>query len=188
MENPSRCFVRLFKLYNELCPSDRPHDAFYLAPLKKPRKGCWFSRNPLGKHKLAKAVATMCKQCGIEGYKTNHSLRATAATRLYSSGVDEQLIMERTGHHSTEGIRCYKHTTTEQQEAVSDILSNAKRPCTDIALLSREVASFTGQSENATITDSNSTTISMPHFSASKTDHTGGFHFTSCSNITINFK
>jgi hypothetical protein len=24
----------------------------------------------------------MCKECGIQGYKTNHSLRATAATRL----------------------------------------------------------------------------------------------------------
>ena len=27
-DNPSRCFVRLFKLYSELCPIDRPHDAF----------------------------------------------------------------------------------------------------------------------------------------------------------------
>ena len=28
---------------------------------------------------------------------TNHSLRATAATRLFEAGVDEQLIMQRTG-------------------------------------------------------------------------------------------
>ena len=41
----------------------------------------------------------MCKNCfcpGIQGYNTNHSLRATAATRLYLSGIDEQ----RTRHHS----------------------------------------------------------------------------------------
>ena len=31
--NPDRCFTRLFKLYNSLCPVDRPDDAFYLKPL-----------------------------------------------------------------------------------------------------------------------------------------------------------
>ena len=35
--NPDRCFVRLFKKYISLRPTDRPDDAFYLAPLKKPR-------------------------------------------------------------------------------------------------------------------------------------------------------
>ena len=44
----------------------------------------------------------MCKECGIQGYKTNQSLRVTATTRLYSSGVDEQLVMECTGHRSME--------------------------------------------------------------------------------------
>ena len=58
------------------------------------------------------------KSAGIEGYKSNHSLHATAATRLYSSGVDEQLVMEGTGHRSTEGIRSYKRTSPEQQEAI----------------------------------------------------------------------
>ena len=105
--NPDRCFVRLFKLYMSLlmCPRDCPDSAFYLGPLKKPREGCWFSVTPVGKNKLAKALSNMCKECGIQGFKTNHSLRATAATRLYSSGIDEQLVMERTGHRSIEGIR-----------------------------------------------------------------------------------
>ena len=38
--------------------------------------------------------------------------------------------MERTGHRSIEGIRSYKRTSSEQQEAVSDILSSSKRPYT----------------------------------------------------------
>ena len=65
---------------------------------------------------------------GINGYKTNHSLRATAATRLYQAGVDEQLIMEKTGHRSLEGMRSYKRTNTVQQENISDILSLTKKP------------------------------------------------------------
>ena len=65
----------------------------------------------------------MCKAAGISGYKTNHSLRATTATRLYQAGVDEQLIMERTGHRSLDGVRSYKRTSDEQRVALSDIVN-----------------------------------------------------------------
>ena len=114
-ENPQRCFVELFKKYNNLCPQDRPSDAFYLSPLAKPKEHCWFSKIPLGHNTLKNIVKNMCQKAGIQGFKTNHSLRATAATRLYSSGIDEQLVMERTGHRSVEGVRSYKQTSSEQQ-------------------------------------------------------------------------
>ena len=79
-DNPARCPVRLFKLYNSLCPKDRPADAFYLQPLKKPKHDCWFSANPLEHNPLNNIVREMCKAAGISGYKTNHSLCATTAT------------------------------------------------------------------------------------------------------------
>ncbi len=87
--NLARCFVRLHKMYISLCPPDSPAGAFYLTPLKNLEAGCWYSKVPVGKNKLAMAVSSMCKKCGIEGYKTNHFLRATAATRLYASGIDQ---------------------------------------------------------------------------------------------------
>ena len=66
----------------------------------------------------------MCKNAGITGYRTNHSLTATAATRLHQSGsVEEQEIIERTGHKSIEAVRSYKRSSHEQLE-VSDILNN----------------------------------------------------------------
>ena len=122
-QDPGRCFVNLFKLYNSLCPKDRPKDVFYLQPLPKPSPGCWFSNKPVGYNKLDGTVARLCKSAGIPGYRTNHSLRATTATRLYQAGVDEQLVMERTGHQSLEGVRSYKRTSTDQQESMSDILN-----------------------------------------------------------------
>ena len=64
----------------------------------------------------------LCEQAGIKGYKTNHSLRVTAATRLFQSGMDEQLIMERTGHRSTDGVRAYKRSSLQQQALVSRVL------------------------------------------------------------------
>ena len=123
-QNPDRCFVRPFKLYQQLLPTDRPKHAFYFQPLKKPSVDLWFSNKPIGHNALNQTVARLSSAAGIRGFRTNHSLRATAATRLYRAGVDEQLIMERTGHRSL-GVRSYKHTSESQKEALSDIL-NAK--------------------------------------------------------------
>ena len=120
---PSRGPVRLFRLYNNLCPKDRPENAFYLQPLRKPKQDCWFAAKPLGHNPLDSMVKEMCKAAGITGYKTNHSLRTTTATRLFQAGVDEQLIMERTGHRSLDGVRSYKRTSQEQRQALSDIVN-----------------------------------------------------------------
>lgn len=132
VENPNRCFVRLFRLYKSKCPSTRPKDCFYLRPLKNPTEHTWYSPRAIGHHTLDNTMSRICKAAGINGFKTNHSLRITTATRLFQAGVDEQLIMEQTGHHSTDGIRTYKRTSAEQQEAISDILLRSKKPKEDI--------------------------------------------------------
>ena len=84
---------------------------------------------PVGHATLEKTIGRMCKSVGMVGYYTNHSLRATTTTRLYQHDVDEQQIMERTGHRSTEAVRSYKRTSTHQQEKGSSILNNEKRHC-----------------------------------------------------------
>ena len=119
--------MRLLRLYQSKCPSSRPKDSFYLRPLKNPTEHCWYAPHAIGHHTLDNTVSRICKAAGIKGFKTNHSLRVTTATRLFQAGVDEQLIMERTGHHSTDGIRTYKRSSAQQQEAISDILSRSKK-------------------------------------------------------------
>ncbi len=85
---------------------------------------------PVGHNTLQLTVPRLCSSAGIEGYKTNHSLRVTAATRLYQAGVDEQLIMKRTGHRSIMSIRLatrlrlYKRVSDIQEQAVSAILQH----------------------------------------------------------------
>ncbi len=105
-------------------------NSFYLQPMKTPTTSRWYTSRPLGHNTITKTMTRLCAAAGIGGFKTNHSLRATAATRLYQSGVDEQLVMERTGHRSLEGVRTYKRTSSEQREALSDIL-NRKHPRID---------------------------------------------------------
>ena len=114
--------MALYKKYNELCPEDRPDDAFYLKPLPTPRMNQWYNKVPIGHNTLFQIAAHLCQQASISRHQTNHSLRATGATRLYQKGIKEQLIMEQTGHRSVQGVRSYKRTSMEQQKAVSEVL------------------------------------------------------------------
>ena len=77
--------------------------------------------SPVGVHLLQKTVANLCAAAGFQGHYTNHSLRATAATRLYLAGIDEQLITEKTGHRSN-SVRGYKRTNDGQLKEISNIL------------------------------------------------------------------
>ena len=43
----------------------------------------FYSTVPLGHNKLNSIVKTMMSEAGVEGYYTNHSLRATALSRLF---------------------------------------------------------------------------------------------------------
>ena len=86
-----RCIVTVFKKYKYHWPENMPN-AFYLRPLANPKTYVWYAVQPIGRHKLANVVADMCKEGGLPGYRTNHSLRASAASRLYDQQVDEQMI------------------------------------------------------------------------------------------------
>jgi integrase len=90
-------------------------------------------KKAIGVHTLAGTVKSLCVRAGISGYKTNHSLRVTTATRLFHSGLDEQLIMERTGHRSS-GVPAYKRLCVEQQAVVSQVLNRENIPRTCVVV------------------------------------------------------
>jgi hypothetical protein len=135
---PSKCHVRLFEKFLKHRPRDTTR--FYLMPAKKISSGVWYTKRPIGKNSLSKFVSRMCTNAGVDGNKRNHSLRATCATRLYEAEMDEQLIMERTGHRSVAGVRCYKQTSdvliskcsgvldsTEIQKCISNKSANSEK-------------------------------------------------------------
>ena len=173
-------FVRLYKLYNSHCPADRPDHAYYLRPLQKPVSDCWYSNQPVGHNKLDTSISRMCKNAGITGYHTNHSLRATAATRLHQSGsVEEQEIMERTGHRSIEAVRSYKRSSHEQLEQVSDILNNGnskKRICYNDTVLEIDT-------HKSISTSSVSNSLSLEY---SKSGAAPVFNISSCASMVTN--
>ena len=90
-ENPSRCFIAMYKKYVYHClpQSERKTNAFYLTPLKKPKSEIWFSTVSVGHNTLSNTVQHICQAAGVNGFKTNHSLRVTTATRLFRAEVDK---------------------------------------------------------------------------------------------------
>ena len=125
IDNQSRCIVSLYKLYLSLGPTPRP-SAFYLKELKNYSQNQWYSKQVVGEHPSEKVVSQICRTGGLTGYRTNHSLRVTAASRMYQAEVDEQLIKEVTGHRS-DAVRNYKRTTESMKRKISKILAGV--PC-----------------------------------------------------------
>ena len=88
-----------------------------------PKGDIWYQKAAVGHNPLANTVTRLFKSAGISGHFSNHSLRATAATRLFDAGVDEQIIMSRTGHSSANGVRSYKRMTDNLREKSSAVLN-----------------------------------------------------------------
>lgn len=130
-ESPEKCVVKLYRKYISLRPSENPKcpDDFYLQPLTDPTDSCWYSTQPLGINKLGSIVARLASQLGLQGKITNHSCRATSAMRMFQNNVEEQLVMERTGHRSN-AVRSYKRTSDRQLRNLSCILygQSSKEP------------------------------------------------------------
>ncbi|XP_063427255.1 uncharacterized protein LOC134710786 [Mytilus trossulus] len=123
-ENPekrNKGIVTVFEKYKSLCSANGGKDCFYLTPLKHIKDGQWYSNNPIGHNTLQGTVKGLCTSIGLTGKRTNHSLRASATTRLYNAGIEEQCVAETTGHRSN-AVRVYKRTSADQQIEASNIL------------------------------------------------------------------
>ena len=137
--NPQRCHVHILDFYLSKLPPTVVTEGgpLYLRPLSAvPEHGSpWFAKVPVGRNMLASMLKKMCHRGGIQGNKTNHSLRATGATQLFQAEVPEKIIQQRTGHRSLSAMRTYEWITNEQHEAVSSLL--AAGPTTSAASISQ---------------------------------------------------
>ena len=127
-----RCHVALVKKYLAKLPNGAlEKDCFYCRPKRCGSSavpdGPWYDNQPVGHNVLKKKLKEMFESAGLQAEtKSNHSLRATGISRLYSAGVPEKLIMERSGHLSKEGVRSYERTTAQQHRTVSALMTTPK--------------------------------------------------------------
>ena len=121
-----QCHVYVLDLYLSKIPSSaRAQDVFYLRPkpVNMEDDNPWYSSQRIGRNRISQLMKTICSVSGVQNKYTNHSLRATGATRLFQSGTPENVIMERSGHRSTDGVRQYERVSQDQHIAAQAILT-----------------------------------------------------------------
>ena len=112
-----RCPVKILDLYL----SKLPHNYyFYMQPLQAvpsdPHRP-WYKTTPIGVNPLKNMLPKVSELAGLRSRYTNHSLRATAATRMFAAGVPEKVIAEFTGHKSPKALHQYERTSIDQVQA-----------------------------------------------------------------------
>ena len=128
----SRCVVKLLDLYLSHLPKDAPF--LYMRPVDKaPTDGKpWFVNQRVGVNTLKSFVPRICGVAGFPKRYTNHSLRATGITRMFSAGVPEKIIAEKSGHRSLKALRFYEHTSDEQEMAAGEVIGESKKQFSDV--------------------------------------------------------
>ncbi len=123
--HPERDVMRLYQRYISLLPVATKSQALYKFGLSENRRmpRTWYTDKPLGVNSLKKVVKNITQSAGVKGKYSNHSLRVTTATRLFQSGVDEQVIKEMMGHKS-DAVRMYKHSSTQILRDASSKIAN----------------------------------------------------------------
>ena len=127
-------------------------------------------------------VATHClklllefAKLGILRFKTSHSLQVTSASRLFHSGIDEQLIMAHTGHRSVDVFNSYTGSTgTDERDTETEINS---LQCKKTQKLNFSESHSRGQSQPVAVSLRNSQSTSWTPY----------FTFNGCTSITINY-
>ena len=114
-ESPQRNVVRLYEKYISLLPKRPKYSDLFVYELAERRRtpSTWYCDRPVGINVLKKTVKKLTDAAGLKGNFTNHSLRASCATRLYQSGKDEQTIKSITRHWSNAGVRSYKRLSNK---------------------------------------------------------------------------
>ena len=105
----------------------------------------------------------ICKDAGISGNFTNHSLRVYDASTLFQAGCNEILIQQRTGHRSIDVLRQYEHTSHSKLLDVSNVMSGEK------STGKKEIVSSTVTKKSSSVVNTSPTIV------------LSGCNFTGCS-------
>ncbi len=124
-ENPHCCVVYIFEKYMGLRLSGDPKCSIdlYLHPLLKflPNEGPWYSYQAIGIHTLQSVTSALYIKAGLLGKRTNHGLKVTSTTRLFTEGVSEQIVCKVIGN-SSEAVRAYRRKSATMQKQISEVL------------------------------------------------------------------
>ena len=120
-----RCVVKLLDFYLAKLKPDSSF--YYMHPLEKIPKECdksWYTAQRVSVNTLKNIIPKLSLEAGCDVRYTNHSLRPTSTTRMFSGGVPEKLIAEKTGHRSLQSLRCYERTQMKMEQAINSVIAD----------------------------------------------------------------
>lgn len=121
------CVIKLLDKYLSLLPSDAPY--FYMRAKDKAPPNpsvSSFANQRVGINVLKNMLPELSEKAGIQVRYTNHSLQATAITRMFNGEVDEKVIAETSGHKSLKALRSYEHTCKQKLQNVSRVINEIR--------------------------------------------------------------
>lgn len=126
----NNCHLSIVKVYNFYISKLNPrNEALFQRPILSPKfieSPYWFTEQVIGKNKLAEVMKSISTSAGLSQIYTNHSVRATAITVLYQSGVDTKQICKLTKHKNEESLKHYiDGQTSDQKRQCANVLSGA---------------------------------------------------------------
>ena len=68
----------------------------------------------VGINMLKSILSELSEKAGLDMHYSNHSLRTTAVTRMFNSGIEEKVIAGNSEHRSTKALQYYERTSQEQ--------------------------------------------------------------------------
>ena len=178
-----RCVVRLLDTYISKLPTS-PR-AFYLRPLTSvPSSGPWYGQAVVGVNTLKKIVPELCQEACFGVQYTNHSLRATAITRMYEGGVPENIISEKSGHKSIKGLRAYERTSILQEKAAGASINAKQASCIEHDVDKKQVSPSEQVAKDEQDVDKKQVS---PSEQVPQLPKNGMPNFTGLQNCTFNF-
>ena len=76
----------------------------------------WYGNCPVDHKMLGETVKRLCKDAGIEGQFTNHSLRTTTATGGLQKEIPDKFVMERTEPRDVRSLQKYQRPDTSSKK------------------------------------------------------------------------
>lgn len=132
VEGSERCPVALYKVFRAKRTPDQKlfMTHVFLTPKFQAHNGMEFpyKNSNMSSGSIGKIMPAVKKAASLIGAIKNHSVRKTCVTKLLHSGVPPNVIMQLTGHASSDSLNSYARASEDQQRSMSDILVQGKRP------------------------------------------------------------
>ena len=132
-ENKDKCPVEALRLYLSKIPRDC--NCLFPRSLTKTRlkdddwekEPVWYSdKQVVGKHVLNDAMKIISKKAGLSATYTNHCIRATVVSEMFSKGYTTDQIQTVTGHKRSDSVQRYiKRVTPSKKRKISHDLSSS---------------------------------------------------------------